>query len=104
MPPVCEIFGFSLNGSRSDPAPYSCLCDGEEPNVLAGSLAIISQVGQCGDPVPTTTTTTTPPPPTYFYYTAEYCSGGSAGVVRFIVDQVTNSVFENETGTVDDCV
>ena len=38
-----------------------CLCDGATPNVLEGSLAIISQVGQCGDPTPTTTTTTTSP-------------------------------------------
>ena len=45
--------------------------------------------------ITTTTTSTTPPPPTYFYYTAEYCNGGgSAGVVRFTVDQVANSVFD----------
>jgi hypothetical protein len=39
----------------------ACLCDGATPNVLEGSLATISQVGQC---VNTTTTTTTTPPTT----------------------------------------
>ena len=44
-----------------DESGSACLCDGESPNVLEGSLAIISQVGQCGD-VTTTSTTTTPNP------------------------------------------
>jgi len=45
-------------------------------------------------PPPPPTTAPPPPPPTYFYYTANYCSGGSAGVIRFDVDQALNAVFE----------
>jgi hypothetical protein len=55
-------------------------------------------------PGPTPTATIPPPTPTpsptvtpiqsYQYYTAEYCSGGSAGIVRCNVDQVLNSVFD----------
>jgi hypothetical protein len=33
-----------LSGGDSGSA---CLCDGQSPNVLEGSLSIISQVGQC---------------------------------------------------------
>jgi hypothetical protein len=46
----------------------ACLCDGATPNVLEGSLATISQVGQCVNisttttTLPPTTTTTTLPP------------------------------------------
>ena len=32
-----------------DESGSACLCDGESPNVLEGSLAIISQVGQCNN-------------------------------------------------------
>jgi hypothetical protein len=45
-----------LNEGESGSA---CLCDGYSPNVLEGSLAIISQVGQCGDITTTTSTSTT---------------------------------------------
>jgi len=30
-----------------DESGSACLCDGESPNILEGSLVIISQVGQC---------------------------------------------------------
>ena len=44
--------------------------------------------------ITSTTTTTTTQVQSYQYYTAEYCSGGSAGIVRCNVDQVLNSVFD----------
>jgi hypothetical protein len=57
-----------------DESGSACLCDGESPNILEGSLAIISQVGQCVDPTPTTTTTTTQPQVWYNLYN---CSTGT---------------------------
>ena len=45
-------------------------------------------------PPPPTTAPPPPPPPSYFYYNVDYCSGGSAGVARFTVDQVVGSVFD----------
>jgi hypothetical protein len=41
-----------------------------------------------------TTSTTTTQAPTFFYFTADFCTGGSAGVARCTIDQVENSVFE----------
>ena len=47
---------------------------------------------------PTPTPAAPPPTPSYFYFNAEYCGTAiSAGVVRFTVDQVVNSVFETAT-------
>jgi hypothetical protein len=43
---------------------------------------------------PTTAPTPAPTLPPYAYFTANYCSGGSAGVIRFTVDQTLNSVFD----------
>jgi hypothetical protein len=49
-------------------------------------------------PAPTNAPTPSPTPaptlPPYAYFTANYCSGGSAGVIRFTVDQALNSVFD----------
>jgi hypothetical protein len=47
----------------------ACLCDGESPTVLEGSLAIISQVGQCGDITTTSTTSTTSTTTTQYEWT-----------------------------------
>ena len=50
-------------------------------------------------PTPTPEATPTAPPPTpEFFYVAEYCGSAATAVVRFSVDQVTNSVFEVSSG------
>ena len=78
--------------STTTAAPLNCELDGVAVCQDCGTTT--TTTSSTTSTTTSTTSTTTTQPPTYFYYTAEYCSGGSAGVVRCTVDQVLNSVFD----------